>query len=251
LYELFINGSKVGDQVLAPNPTDYRKSYLYNTHDVTTLVKTGNNALAVALGNGRFFTMRQNYKTHKHNNFGFPKLLLQLEIEYADGSIKKIGSDESWKLQLDGPVRTNNEYDGEEYDASKEMTGWNMIGYNDRSWMNAEPVIAPPGQIRAQMSEAMKAMLTIQPLSIKKTASGNYILDMGQNFSGWIKLKNINGKKGQQIVLRFAESLQSNRGIICRQSAGCKSDGCLYIRQQIFRRYRMGAQLCLSWIPLC
>ncbi len=210
LYELYLNGRKAGEQVLAPNPTDYRKSFFYHTHDVTALVKTGKNAVAVSLGNGRFFTMRQNYKTHKHNNFGFPKLLFQLEIEYADGSIKKIVSDESWKLNLDGPVRTNNEYDGEEYDANKEMTGWNLPGYNDRSWINAEPVAAPPGQIWAQMSESMKVMRTIQPVSMKKTTSGNYILDMGQNFSGWIKLKNINGKKGQKITLRFAESLQSN-----------------------------------------
>lgn len=210
MYEMQINGKRVGDQVLAPNPTDYRKSFFYNTHDVTALVKSGANALAVTLGNGRFFTMRQNYKTHKHNTFGYPKLLLQLEIEYADGTIRKIVTDESWKLNVDGPVRTNNEYDGEEYDAGKEMTGWNLPGFKDQSWMNAEPVEAPPGQIRAQMSEPMKVMKTIQPVSLKKTTSGNYILDMGQNFSGWIKLKNINGKKGRQVILRFAESLQQN-----------------------------------------
>ena len=80
LYELYINGNKIGDQVLAPNPTDYRKSFFYNTHDVTTQIKNGANAIATVLGNGRFFTMRQNYKPQKHNTFGYPKLLLQLEI---------------------------------------------------------------------------------------------------------------------------------------------------------------------------
>ena len=80
LYELYINGQKIGDQVLAPNPTDYRKSFFYNTYDVTAQVKTVANTVAVVLGNGRFFTMRQNYKTQKHNTFGYPKLLLQLEI---------------------------------------------------------------------------------------------------------------------------------------------------------------------------
>ena len=110
----YINGKKIGDQVLAPNPTDYRKSFFYNTHDVTAEIKNGSNAIATVLGNGRFFTMRQNYKTHKHNNFGFPKLLLQLEIEYSNGQKEIVTSDESWKLNLDGPVRTNNEYDGEE-----------------------------------------------------------------------------------------------------------------------------------------
>lgn len=210
MYELYINGKKIGDQVLAPNPTDYRKTYFYNTHDVTKQIKTGNNAIATVLGNGRFFTMRQNYKTHKHNTFGFPKLLLQLEIEYADGTKKTIVSDESWKLNVDGPIRTNNEYDGEEYDARKEFIGWTNAGFNDSKWMQPELVEAPTGKMVAQMSEPMKVMQTIKPVSIKKTASGKYILDMGQNFAGWIKLQNINGKKGEKVTLRFAESLQSN-----------------------------------------
>src|SRR5258705_1480886 len=118
LYELYINGKKIGNQALAPPPTDYRKAVLYNTFDVTSDLKPGNNAIATVLGNGRFFTMRQNYKTQKHNTFGYPKLLLRLEIEYADGMKKLIVSDESWKLNVDGPIRTNNQYDGEEYDAT-------------------------------------------------------------------------------------------------------------------------------------
>jgi alpha-L-rhamnosidase len=210
MYELYINGKKIGDQVLAPNPTDYRKSYFYNTHDVTAQIKNGSNAIATVLGNGRFFTMRQNYKTQKHNTFGFPKLLLQLEIEYGDGSKKTIVSDESWKLNVDGPIRTNNEYDGEEYDATKEFPGWNTTGFYDSKWMQAELVEAPPGKITAQMSEPMKVMQTIKPVSIKKLSSGKYILDMGQNFAGWLKLQNIKGKKGEKIILRFAESLKSN-----------------------------------------
>lgn len=210
MYELYINGKKIGDQVLAPNPTDYRKTYFYNTHDVTKQIKAGNNAIATVLGNGRFFTMRQNYKTHKHNTFGFPKLLLQLEIEYTDGTKKTVASDESWKLNVDGPIRSNNEYDGEEYDARKEFIGWTNEGFNDSKWMHPELVEAPTGKMVAQMSEPMKVMQTIKPVSIKKTASGKYILDMGQNFAGWIKLQNINGKKGEKITLRFAESLQSN-----------------------------------------
>ena len=210
MNELYINGNKIGDQVLAPNPTDYRKTYFYNTHDVTAQIKEGINAVAVVLGNGRFFTMRQNYKKKKHNTFGFPKLLLQLEIEYTDGTKKIVVSDENWKLNVDGPIRTNNEYDGEEYDARKELNGWTSAGFNDSKWMQPELVAAPKGKLVAQMSEPMKVMQTIKPVSIKKTASGKYILDMGQNFSGWIKLQNINGKNGEKVMLRFAESLQPN-----------------------------------------
>jgi alpha-L-rhamnosidase len=210
MYELYINGKRIGDQVLAPNPTDYRKSFFYNTHDVTEQIQNGKNAIATVLGNGRFFTMRQNYKTQKHNTFGYPKLLLQLEIEYTDGTKKIIVSDENWKLNIDGPIRTNNEYDGEEYDATKEFTGWNTAGFNDAGWLQPELVSAPPGKMIAQMSEPMKIMQTIKPVSIKKLNNSRYILDMGQNFAGWLMLKNIKGKKGDKIVLRFAESLKAD-----------------------------------------
>jgi len=210
MYELYINGRKIGDQVLAPNPTDYRKSFFYNTHDVTAAIRKGNNAIATVLGNGRFFTMRQNYKTQKHNTFGYPKLLLQLEIEYADGSKKTVVTDESWKLNVDGPIRTNNEYDGEEYDAVKEFGPWTNAGFNDSKWQQPELVAPPPGKITAQPAEPMKVMQTIKPVSIKNIGNGKYILDMGQNFAGWLKLQNIKGTKGEQITLRFAESLKAN-----------------------------------------
>ena len=209
MYELYINGKRIGDQVLAPNPTDYRKSFFYNTHDVTEQIKNRNNAIATVLGNGRFFTMRQNYKTQKHNTFGYPKLLLQLEIEYVDGSKKIIVSDETWKLNVDGPIRTNNEYDGEEYDATKEFPGWDNIGFNDSKWLKPELVAAPLGNITAQMSEPMKVMQLIKPVSIKKLNSGKYVLDMGQNFAGLLQIK-VQGKRGQKIQLRFAESLKTD-----------------------------------------
>ena len=207
LYELYINGQKIGDQVLSPSPTDYRKSVLYNTHDVTQQIKKGENVIATILGNGRFFTMRQDYKPLKINTFGFPKMLLQLEIEYADGSKKAIISDDTWKLNVDGPIRTANEYDGEEYDAIKEQSGWNNIGFNDASWMKPQLVEAPAGKVIAQMNEPMKVMKVIKPIAITKVSNDKYILDMGQNFSGWLQMK-VQGKRGDKVVLRFAESLQ-------------------------------------------
>ena len=80
MYELYINGKRIGDRVLAPNPTDYRKSFFYNTHDVTQQIKDGKNAIAAVLGNRRHFTMRQNYKTQKHNTFELPETVTALEI---------------------------------------------------------------------------------------------------------------------------------------------------------------------------
>lgn len=209
LYELYINGRKVGEQVLAPSPTDYRKSVLYNTHDVTSLVKQGNNVIGTILGNGRYFTMRQEYKPKKINTFGYPKVLLQLEIEYANGTRKIIASDDTWKLNVDGPIRTNNEYDGEEYDATKELGAWTVAGFNDSKWLKPQLVKAPEGKLVAQLAPPMKIMKTIAPAAINALANGKYILDMGQNFSGWIKMK-VRGKRGERVRLRFSEGLQSN-----------------------------------------
>jgi alpha-L-rhamnosidase len=218
LYELYINGQKIGDQVLAPSPTEYSKVVKYNTFDVTEKIKRGTNAIATILGNGRFFTMRQNYKPHKWHTFGFPKMLLQLEIEYFDGSKNTVISDDSWKVTANGPIRTNNEYDGEEYDATKEMPNWNYAAFDDSKWLRAQLVKAPgiqtslqplgPG-LEAQMNENMKVMETIRPISITKLADDKYIMDMGQNMAGWIKMK-VKGKRGEQVKLRFAESLQPN-----------------------------------------
>jgi alpha-L-rhamnosidase len=209
LYELYINGEKVGDQVLAPVPTDYSRTIMYNSFDVTEKLRQGKNAIATVLGNGRFFTMRQNYKPQKWHNFGFPKMLLQLEVEYTDGTKQIVASDGSWKVTANGPIRTNNEYDGEEYDARKEMAGWNKVGYNDKQWFGVQLVKSPGGVLKAQMTENMKVMEVIQPVSIKALSMGKYVLDLGQNMAGWLKLR-VNGHKGDSVRLRFAESLQPN-----------------------------------------
>lgn len=207
MYSLLINGKKIGDAVLTPAPTDYRKTVLSNTYDVTEHITTGNNAVGVVLGNGRFFTMRQNYKPYKINNFGFPKLLFQLDIIYEDGTNETIVSDQSWKFTADGPIRTNNEYDGEEYDATKELGAWSSVNYDAAKWIQPQLVAAPAGQVRPQPNPSMKVMEKIQPKSINRLRDGIYILDMGQNFAGWLQIK-VNGKKGDKVKMRFAESLQ-------------------------------------------
>ncbi|HUP11593.1 MAG TPA: family 78 glycoside hydrolase catalytic domain, partial [Niastella sp.] len=210
LYELYLNGKKVGNQVLAPAATDYTKSILYNTYDVTSQLQKGNNVVAAVLGNGRYFTMRQNYKPKKIKAFGYPKLLLQLEIEYTNGTKKSIVTDETWKMTADGPIRTNNEYDGEEYDATKELAGWNNISFDDRGWMQPEVLPATNARLTAQMNEPIKIMQTVKPVRISQLKPGVFIMDMGQNMVGNLVMRLKAGKKGQQVQLRFAESLQPN-----------------------------------------
>ncbi|WP_163407948.1 glycoside hydrolase family 78 protein [Flavobacterium ajazii] len=209
LYELYINGNKIGDQVLAPVPTDYTKNVKYNVFDVTSQLKEGKNMLGTILGNGRFFAMRQDYKPYKIKSFGFPKMALQLFVEYTDGSKEVIRTDDTWKLTTDGPILSNNEYDGEEYDARKEMKGWATINFDDKNWVNARYVQEPGGFYEAQMSPYMKIMGEVKPISIKATAKGTYILDMGQNMVGWLQLK-VKGKSGDKITMKFAESLQKD-----------------------------------------
>ncbi|NDV83280.1 family 78 glycoside hydrolase catalytic domain [Bacteroides sp. 51] len=213
MYELFINGNRVGEQVLAPAPTDYRKTVLYNTFDVTSLLST-ENAIGVTLGTGRFYTMRQNYKPYKIPTFGYPKMRLNLIVEYTDGTKETIASDTGWKLTADGPIRSNNEYDGEEYDARKELGDWAKVGYDDSSWKPAQRVAIPYGTLRAAMSPNMKVVDTVKPITIKKLGN-KYILDMGQNMAGWIRMK-VKGAAGDSIRLRFAETLKEDGELFVR-----------------------------------
>ncbi|GAB3649296.1 hypothetical protein GCM10028791_14550 [Echinicola sediminis] len=210
LYELSVNGQKVGDAVLAPTPTDYTQNVKYNAVDVTKLIQSGaDNAIGVVLGNGRYFTMRQDYKPYKIKNFGFPKLLFHMVIHYADGSKEVISSNDQWKGTADGPIRNNNEYDGEYYDANKEFPGWDQAGFDDGKWLQAEYVQEPRGDFEAQMNENMKVMQEVKPVSISKIADDRFILDMGQNMVGWLQMS-VEGNKGDTVRLRFAESLEED-----------------------------------------
>ncbi|WNH11475.1 glycoside hydrolase family 78 protein [Thalassobellus suaedae] len=214
LYEFYVNGEKIGNQVLAPVPTDYTKNVKYNVFDVTSSLKQGANVLGTILGNGRFFAMRQEYKPYKIKSFGFPKMALQLVVEYEDGTKETIKTDQTWKFSPNGPIRANNEYDGETYDARKELPNWNKVNFDDSDWMHLMWVQEPGGFYEAQMTPNMKVMGEVKPLSIKATNRGTYILDMGQNMVGWLQIK-VKGDSGDKVILKFAESL--------------KEDGSLYI----------------------
>lgn len=209
LYELYINGEKIGDQVLAPVPTDYTKNVKYNVFDVSSQLQKGENVIGTILGNGRYFAMRQEYKPYKIKSFGFPKMAMQLFVEYEDGSKERIKTDESWKFSPHGPIRANNEYDGEVYDARMEMPNWNKVGFDDSDWMNMMWVQEPGGFQEAQMTPNMKVMDTVNPLSITETPKGTYILDMGQNMVGWLQIK-VKGNRGDKIIMKFAESLKED-----------------------------------------
>ena len=204
--ELYLNGRKVGDHVLSPGLTEYDKRVFYVAFDVTGQMLAGRNTVGVMLGNGRYWAPRVKSPIAMRN-FGYPKLLLQLEVEFAGGSRQVIASDETWKLTTGGPLGANNEFDGEEYDARLEMAGWSRPGFDDATWEPARVVEPPKGALVAQMAEPLRVTQTLKPLKITEPAKGAYVFDMGQNMVGWCKLR-VSGPKGATVTLRHAETLQ-------------------------------------------
>ena len=212
MYEAYINGQHIGDdQVLSPAPTDYRKTVLYNAFDVTNLL-SNENAIGVVLGNGRYYTMQQDKKPYKITRFGYPTLRLNLIVEFDDGTRKTISTDEKWKLTPDGPIRSNNEYDGEIYDARKDLGEWTLYGYDDTGWMQAERTAIPQGTLRGAMAPNMTVVEQVHPKSLT-SIDGKLILDMGQNMAGWLRMRIKDVKAGDSIIVRYAERLDSTGNI--------------------------------------
>jgi alpha-L-rhamnosidase len=206
--EVYLNGQKVGDAVLSPALSQYNKRVFYVTHDVTRLLRRGNNAIGAVLGGGRFASDRSQVYTGTVN-FGWPKLLLHFRIEHADGSVREIVSDESWQLTTDGPIRASGEFDGETYDARKELVGWSQAGYDHTNWQPAEVVEAPTGQLSAQMIEPIRVTEMLRPIAMREVKPGVFVYDLGQNMVGWARL-NVRGPAGQTVQMRFAETVNAD-----------------------------------------
>jgi alpha-L-rhamnosidase len=208
LFELWLNGEKIGDHVLEPGLTEYRKRCYYVTSDVKKQLKPGDNAVGVILGNGRYFAPRRTIPIDTRT-FGQPVLKMQIEIEYDDGSVERIVSDEQWRVTTGGPIRANNEYDGEEYDARQEIKGWAEPKFDDSKWKPVHRAKGPEGALVAQMIEPIRIIETIKPVAVKQPQPGKYIFDLGQNMVGWCRLT-VSGPRGTQVTMRHAETLQSD-----------------------------------------
>ncbi len=205
LFEFYLNGKKVGTDVLSPPLTDYSKRVCYITFDVTKELRAGTNAAGIMLGNGRFYAPRSRVPTETVS-YGFPKLLFQMQVDYDNGGSEEIISDEHWRLSTEGPIRANNEYDGEEYDARMELDGWCEIGFDDSKWQQAELADPPGGVLSAQSAEPIRVTQTLKPRDISEPKPGVYVFDFGQNFAGWCRLK-VTGPRGTWVSLRHAEAL--------------------------------------------
>ncbi len=220
LSELYVNGAKIGDHVLSPAFAQYNKRDFAVTYDVTKNLQHGANALGVILGNGRFYADRSKVYAGTAN-FGFPKLLLNLHVDYTDGSSSEIVSDASWKLTTDGPILANNDYDGDQYDARKELPGWSRAQFNDAQWQSAKLVSAPGGVISSEMSEPIRVTGILKPISVKEIQPGVFIFDMGQNMVGWCQLT-VSGPAGTRVALRHAETLKPDGSLYMANLRGAQ-----------------------------
>ena len=202
LYELMINGEKVGNKVLNPAKTNYAKMVLYDTYDVTDFLQKGENAIGIMLGNG-WFNPIPKWWTWRMQWYGEKRAMLQMQLTFDDGTTQTLITDGSWKI-AEGPVRKHCIYDGETYDATKEITGWDTPEFDDSLWANAKEISAPKGELMTQEMPAIKKNETLKPVSVNYPENSMALVDFGQNFSGWIRIK-LHGTKGDSIVFRYAE----------------------------------------------
>jgi alpha-L-rhamnosidase len=206
LYELMLNGRRVGDQILAPEWTEYRKHIQYQTFDVTKLLRRGENVMGAILGEGWYAgpIFLRIHPGDEHQRF-----LLQLELEFAGGQKETVVTGPSWRCTNEGPIRSSDIYDGETYDARKEMPGWAEPGFDDASWRPVQIDQGPGGQLVSQSVQPTRVMQEIQPVAVTQPRPGIYVFDMGQNMAGWCRLQ-AHGKPGSTVTLRYAEMLNDD-----------------------------------------
>jgi hypothetical protein len=206
-YQLSINGKKIGNSEFAPLWSDYSKTVYYNTYDVGALIEKGKNAIGVILGNGFYNTISTRY-SKLWRTYGPPTLFFKMVVEYADGRKETVRSDKSWKYAL-SPITFNSIYGGEDYDANLEQPGWNAAGFNDANWKNVVLQEAPEGKLTAQTAPPVQVNKQYGIKELKHLFDSVYVLDMGQNLSGFPSIK-IHGKKGQTVRLWVGESLDKD-----------------------------------------
>ena len=204
LYTARLNGSKVGDDVLSTPRTDFRKTAVYNTYDVTSDLVQGTNVLGLILGNG-FFNGHKRYWGWQYQWYGSPRGIMQLEVELADGTRKSIVTDGAWQAEW-SPIVSSCIYDGEDYDARKEQPGWDKAGFDASHWTQANEVDSPGGTLAPMLCEQELVTEVIQAVSIKEPEPGVYVYDMGRNITGWVRLAVEGAAEGNEIQLHFGEA---------------------------------------------
>ncbi|WP_231634959.1 alpha-L-rhamnosidase [Pedobacter sp. PACM 27299] len=209
LYELYLNGEKVGNHRLDPMYTRFDRRNLYVSYDVTAQLKNGENAVGVLLGNGWY-----NHQSLAVWDFdkapwrARPTFCLDLRITYTDGSTDVVLSDDSWKTD-DSPIVFNSIYTAEHYDARKEQKGWNTAGFDDRKWKGIALRAAPSKQIVSQVMHPIRNVEEIPVKSVRKFNDTTYVFDLGRNIAGVSEIK-LKGDRGTRLSIKHGERLLAN-----------------------------------------
>lgn len=206
LYEAWINGKRVGDELFTPGWTTYQKCLQYQVYDVTEGLKEGANAIGVVLGDGWY----RGYTSYfcERNIYGAKLgLYMQLEITYQDGVTEFVVSDETWRAST-GPIVESDIFNGEVYDARLEKPGWDGPGFDDSAWSKVSAVAFDPAILAAPIGVPVRRMEEVLPEEIINTPAGETVVDFGQNMAGWIRLK-ARGPRGTAITVQHGEVLDS------------------------------------------
>jgi alpha-L-rhamnosidase len=226
VYELHLNGKPVDSDVLSPGWTDYHKRVHYFGYDVTKLLKRGDNVVGAILGDGWYagylaFTGKRHYYGDK------TRLIVQLQVEYQDGTREILGTDESWKAAA-GPIREGDLLMGCVYDAQKEMRGWDAAGFNDGGWHAVTVDSAVKANLEAHPGAPMRRIAEITPKKLTEPKPGVYVFDLGQNMVGWVRL-NAKGEPGQKVTVRHAEMLNPDGTLYTTNLRAAKAVDTFYL----------------------
>lgn len=207
-YELTINNKKIGKSAFAPLWTDYDKTVLYNTYELSAdELQKGENAIGVLLGNGMYNMLAERYAKF-FVSFGPPTLFFKMKVVYTDGSAETINSDSSWHYAK-SPITFNSIFGGEDYNANLLQKGWDTADFNDAAWEKVVVQEAPKGQLTAQTAPPVTVQKQYGIAAVKALGSGTFVFNMGQNLSGFPTIK-VKGKKGQTVRLWVGEGLNDD-----------------------------------------
>lgn len=219
-YELFLNGTKAGTDVLSPGWTDYKDTVLYDTREVTSLLRSGANAVALSLGNGMLHVVRPPGRFAKFlGSFGLHRAILHLRLEYADGSVEFVGTDEQWRTHA-GPITFSSIYGGEDFDARMVQSGWNQPGFTGQGWQPAVAYAGQSGTLRGQTRapEPIAPIETRPAVATRELAPGVVLYDFGQNASFMPRVR-VSGPAGSVVKLTAGEVVNDD-GTINRATMG-------------------------------
>ncbi len=220
-FEFYVNGTKIGNDVLVPNQTNYGKrpgltqeniplednfrdyKVMYLAYDITKQLKKGRNAIGSILGNGFY-----NAAKYWTGSYGTPRFFGQIHLTYMDGSEDVIVSDQTWKASH-SPILMDMVYYGEHYDARKEQAGWNLPGFDDSQWQDVVLRKVPEGKLVAHTPHPDRITKRIDPVSIKKNWDGRYLVDFGVEISGWLRINHVEGPAGHKIEIKYISNSYS------------------------------------------